>query len=265
MTAGAIREPPDPVEVRLMDGFELVCDGEPVQCPLTAQRLLAFLGLHDRPLQRLFVAGKLWTDSTEERALASLRSAIYRANRPAAPPLVRVVDSRLLLDAEVRVDVREASAQAHRLIDGEACEDASRAGALLGGELLPDWYDDWLIIERERFRQLRLHGLEALSARLLERERFGEAAEAALSAIAGEPLRESAHRALIRVHLAEGNPSEALRHFELFRRMLQEELGLAPSVQLVALVREVGDGRVTPRRQAHVRWLRREPNGPAFS
>jgi DNA-binding SARP family transcriptional activator len=253
---------PDPIEVRLMDGFELVSDGVPVPCPLTAQRLLAFLGLHDRPLQRLFVAGKLWTDSTEERALASLRSAIYRANRPIAA-LIRVVDSRLSLGPGVRVDVREASAHAHALMEGECGE--CRAGPLLDGELLPDWYDDWLIIERERFRQLRLHGLEALSLRLLERRRYGEAAEAALSAIAGEPLRESAHRALIRVHFAEGNPSEALRHFELFRRMLHDELGLAPSPQLEALMRAAGDGRVTLRHQAPSRWPRREPSAPAFS
>ena len=65
-----------------MNGFELRCDGELLPCSMTAQRLLAFLGLHERPLQRHFVAGKLWTDFSEERALASLRSAIYRANRP---------------------------------------------------------------------------------------------------------------------------------------------------------------------------------------
>jgi DNA-binding SARP family transcriptional activator len=230
-----------------MDGFELRCGHEPVSCPMTAQRLLAFLGLHDRPLQRHFVAGKLWTDFSEERALASLRSAIYRANRPAAP-LVRVLDSRLTLDMTVRVDVREAAREAHRLIDGSAADDASWAGLLLGGELLPDWYDDWLIIERERFRQLRLHGLEALSARLLQLERFAEAAESALAAIAGEPLRESAHRALIRVHLAEGNTSEALRHFELFQHLLASELGLQPSPRLVKLMRHIGAGHdpVTP-------------------
>ena len=253
---------PEPVEVRLMDGFELRRSGQVVACPLTAQRVLAFLALHDRPLQRHFVAGKLWTDSTEERALASLRSAIYRANRPAAT-LIRVVDSRLSLSPGVRVDVREASAHAHALMEGECGE--CRAGPLLDGELLPDWYDDWLIIERERFRQLRLHGLEALSLRLLEHRRYGEAAEAALSAIAGEPLRESAHRALIRVHFAEGNSSEALRHFELFRRMLHDELGLAPSPQLLGLMRADGDGRVTQRRQAAPRWPRREPSAPVYS
>ena len=233
-----------------MDGFELRCEGAPVPCPLTAQRVLAFLALHERPLQRHFVAGKLWIDSSEERALASLRSAIYRANHPAAP-LIRVLDSRLALDAGVRVDVREASRHAHRLIDGSAAHEACAPDTLLSGELLPDWYDDWLIIERERFRQLRLHGLEALSARLLALERYGQAAETALSAIAGEPLRESAHRALICVHLAEGNTSEALRHFELFRRMLADELGLPPSPHLVRLMREVVAGHALVTRQRH--------------
>ena len=240
-TAGPALDVKDAVEVHLVDGFELVCEGRPVPCPLTAQRVLAFLGLHDRPLQRLFVAGKLWMDATEERALASLRSAIYRANRPAAP-LIRVTDTRLALDDGVRVDVREASSQALRLIEGDETDGVRGARALFGGELLPDWYDDWLIIERERFRQLRLHGLEALSLRLVELERFGQAADAALSAIACEPLRESAHRALIRVHLAEGNPSEAVRQFELFRQMLDDELGLAPSPQLARLMRTIVGG-----------------------
>jgi DNA-binding SARP family transcriptional activator len=106
----------------------------------------------------------------------------------------------------------------------------------LVGELLPDWYDDWVLLERERYRQLSLHALEALADRLTGLARFGEAADAALAAIAGEPLRESGHRALIRVHLAEGNPSEALREYDRFRQML-DGLGLAPSPRLEELVR----------------------------
>ena len=110
------------------------------------------------------------------------------------------------------------------------------AGFALTGELLPDWYDDWLLIEREKYRQLRLHALEALATQLTALARYGEAAETALTAIAGEPLRESAHRVLIRVHLAEGNPSEALRHYRLFRELLLTELGLEPSEQIAELV-----------------------------
>jgi DNA-binding SARP family transcriptional activator len=218
-----------------MSGFELVCAGRVAGPPPSAQRLVALLALQERPVQRVYIAGKLWPDSSEERALASLRSAIWRANRP-GHLVVSTRDSRVALAPGVRIDVREALVQAQALIDGSAPDELGFADFLLTGELLPDWYDDWLVIERERVRQLRLHALEALTARLVERARYGEATEAALWAIACEPLRESAHRALIRVHLAEANPSEAVRHYELFRDMLRTNLGLKPSRQLTALV-----------------------------
>jgi DNA-binding SARP family transcriptional activator len=217
-----------------MNGFGLLCDGETVGLPLSVQRLLALLAFHQRPVQRVYVAGKLWIDATEERAFASLRSALWRANQ-ARIPLVCASDSRLALHPDVRVDVQEAAAQAHRIVDGTA-EDVSFAGFALTGELLPDWYDDWLLIERERYRQLQLHALEALAERLTVLGRYAEAAETALTAIVVEPLRESAHRVLIRVYCDEGNASEALRHYELYRRLLADQLGLEPSPQLDDLV-----------------------------
>jgi len=217
-----------------MNGFELLSDGEPVRLPLSVQRLLALLACQERPVQRVYVAGKLWIDASEERASASLRSALWRANQ-AGVPLVRAFDSRLALHPVVHVDVNEAAAQARRIVDGTA-DDVSFAGFALIGELLPDWYDDWLLIERERYRQLQLHSLEALAHRLTGLARYAEAAETALTAIAAEPLRESAHRVLIQVYRAEGNASEALRHYDLFRRLLHDQLGLEPTAQLDELV-----------------------------
>jgi DNA-binding SARP family transcriptional activator len=81
-----------------------------------------------------------------------------------------------------------------------------------------------------------LHALEALAQTLTELGRYSEAADAALAAVAGEPLRESAHRTLIAVHVAEGNPSEALRQYERYRAMLGEVLNLAPSPKMEELV-----------------------------
>ena len=86
--------------------------------------------------------------------------------------------------------------------DADATKDESRQ---LEGDLLPDWYDDWLEIERERLRQLRVHALEHLGEHALRRGRFGAAIDRALAAIAADPLRESAHRLLIRAYIAEGN------------------------------------------------------------
>jgi DNA-binding SARP family transcriptional activator len=90
--------------------------------------------------------------------------------------------------------------------------------------------------QAEDWRQLRLHALEALASSLAKAERYGDAIAAALAAINAEPLRESAHATLIRVHLAEGNQSEALRAYARYRDLLMAELGLAPTPELVALV-----------------------------
>jgi DNA-binding SARP family transcriptional activator len=220
----------------LLDAFELRCDGELVSLPPSAQRLLALLALHDRPLLRPHVAGTLWLDTPEDRASANLRSSLWRLNRP-GPRLVEATSVQLRLAPEVRVDVRETAALAHRLIasDGEIDLDPER----LTGELLPDWYDDWVLLERERLRQLSLHALEALGERLLEASRLGAALEAALAAIVMEPLRESSHRLLIRIHLAEGNAAEAIREFELCRGLFRDQLGLEPSPQLTELVQDL--------------------------
>jgi DNA-binding SARP family transcriptional activator len=220
----------------LLNAFELRCDGCLVNLPLSAQRLLAFVALHEHALLRVYVAGTLWIDASDERAGASLRSSLWRLNRPGYR-LIEATSTHLRLASEVDVDIRRAFAVAHRLLDGTAdATDLEDAETALEGDLLPDWYDDWLLFERERFRQLSLHALEALATQLMNAGKAGRALEAALAAVRGEPLRESAHRALIRIHLAEGNQGEALRQYELCCRLLRERLELEPSTQLVELL-----------------------------
>ena len=231
-------EPASRVRLALLGSFDLTVDGEAVPLPMNGQRVLAFLALQGTTLLRPFVAGSLWLDSSDERAAASLRSALWRLNRP-GHRLVEAIGERLRLSPEVTVDVDEAIAQAQRLLDPGERRCPNPRELQLSGDVLPDWYEDWVAVERERFRQLRVHALERLCERLAAEERYGEAIDAGLAATKTEPLRESAHRALMRVHIAEGNLSEALAHYRRFRRLLHEELGLAPSPrmeQLVALV-----------------------------
>jgi DNA-binding SARP family transcriptional activator len=102
--------------------------------------------------------------------------------------------------------------------------------------LLPDWYDDWVVAEAEEWRQLRMNALEAQARILTQRGRLPEAAVAARAAIKVEPLRESGYAALIRVYLAEGNQSEALRVFDRYRELLDSVLGLTPTSLLSDLV-----------------------------
>lgn len=227
---------PGRASLSLLHAFELRCDGRLVNLPRSAQRLLAFVALHEHPLQRVYVAGTLWIDATDDRAGASLRSSLWRLNRP-GHLLVEATSTHLRLAPDVDVDLRRALAVAHRLLDGSAdAADLDAGEEVLCGELLPDWYDEWLLFERERFRQVSLHALEAVAERLVHAGEVARALEAALSAVRSEPLRESAHRVLIRVHLAEGNRIEALRQYELCRRLLRDRLGVEPSSQLDELL-----------------------------
>ena len=224
------------LQVELLDGFALRARVS-IDLPLSAQRVVAFLALHDRPLLRLHVAGVLWPETSEDRAFASLRTALWRVRRSGCN-LVQATDRQLELAPEVSVDAREAADFAHRVVHGEIeDDDEGLAGLLFTGELLPDWYDDWVLLERERIRQLHLHALETVCERLTAATRFAEAVEAGLAAVAGEPLRESAHRALVKAYLAEGNRGEAVRQYSIFRELLNDHLGLAPSGEMENLVR----------------------------
>lgn len=181
----------------LLQGFQLQCAETEVDVPLSSQRVLAFLALQLRPQTRSYVAATLWTNFDEERAGASLRSALWRINR-CGHTLVAADARALRLMPDVIVDLREGTRRAQQELRGEAQGGAARVDDLTAGDLLPGWYDEWVVTEPEHFRQLRVHALEKLCEQLTDEGRFGQAVEAGLAAVSSEPLRVSAHRVLIR-------------------------------------------------------------------
>jgi DNA-binding SARP family transcriptional activator len=234
---------PSTARVTLLDGFELDLPGcgrgsAADDLPRAVQRLVAHVCLSPRP-NRTATAGHLWPDVSEDHAQGSLRSALWRLNK-AVPGLIEVSGSALQLAAPVRVDVRDLGDWARRAAAPfGGSEDVALPDTALLGELLSGWYDDWVLIERERLRQLRIRALEAVAARLTALDRHGEALEAAHAAVRAEPLRESAHRILVQIHLAEGNVAEAVRAYEFFRTMLEDELDVPPTEQMTRLVQHV--------------------------
>lgn len=228
---GALRDARTPIplaapELNLLDGFELRVSGRTVTLPTPAQRVLAVLALNGRPLARPYVAGLLWPAATKERSMASLRSAL----RPCAVSLVRKSRTHLRLGEHVIVDYQLSLAAAKAALSGQLAHDAvAPALSLLSGDLLPELSDDWIESFRRARHQLRLDALEALADRLLSDARPDLAARAAMSAVAAEPLRESAHLRLMRALLAEGNRAQALWHYRGLCDVLLAELGVAPS------------------------------------
>ena len=229
------------VRLYLLQRFELVAGGRAVSLPASAQRLLAFLAVEQREVPRTLVAFNLWPDKPEARSIANLRSALWRL-RLHGSGLVESTASHVRLGRDVEVDYAAALAQTRAWLDTDLPDSAHHDEALLRGDLLPDWYDDWVVTDRERLRQSRLHAIEHRCAGLLGAGRCAEAIDLALRAVADEPLRESAHRLLLRAHHQEGNAAEALRQYETYRYRMHTELGLLPSEQMERLVREVREG-----------------------
>lgn len=245
------------VQLSVVGGFALLVDARSVTVPLAVQRLLAFLALHGRPVTRSFVAGSLWADVTEQRAVANLRATLWRTP-PTGGELITCTRTQLALGLGVMVDLPDVEERARRLLERWPPRTPPRgiptqAGPLDGGvttapsvssrpeeefitDLLPGWDDEWVVLARERLRQLRLHALEALTRSYLSAGDTARAVDIAVQTVAAEPLRESARRVLIEAHLAEGNVCEAVRECERYQKSLFETLGLRPSPMLNALI-----------------------------
>lgn len=210
----------------------------------SGQRLLALLALSTRPQKRATVAETLWPDTPRARSNGNLRSTLWRL-RQIEPNLVDCSQRLINLGPAIRVDVRELEQRARRLLLGEITDAFELQTEDFVADLLPGWYEDWLTIERERFRQLRLHALEAMCQTFARAGRYSEAIDAGLAAVESEPLRESAHRVLIRAYLAEGNLHEAVRQFARCRQLLMQELNVEPAFSIRSLM-EAGAPRATP-------------------
>jgi DNA-binding SARP family transcriptional activator len=193
------------LQLRLLGGFGLRSAGSPIPVVPTVQRLVAFVALRSRPVLRSFVAGSLWPDMSERRAGANLRAALWRLPDP---DLLDSSRTELALHQTVEVDYRAALTSAREVIVGRA-EGAGRPEDGLVLDLLPGWDDAWVVIERERLRQLRLHALESVCRALLADGETARAIDLALLVAHDEPHRESVQRILVAAHLAEGNQLEA--------------------------------------------------------
>jgi DNA-binding SARP family transcriptional activator len=233
----------------LFGGLMVSVDGgHRIAVPEGSKRLLVFVALHRGQVERRYAAGALWPIGDDERAAGNLRSALWRLNRARIDVLV--ADKRSLsLRPDVVIDLRVVSEWATRLIAGQptTADLAVLPAGIDALDLLPGWYDDWVLLERERVRQRLLHALEALSLEHLRASRWALAVEVAMLAVNAEPLRESAQRALLMAHLGEGNWAEAMRAYDTYRCLLRRELDVEPRAELATLLEVPGARRNQPR------------------
>jgi|ERR1700676_2920351 len=222
----------------LLGGFSLVVGDRSVTLGSSGRRVLAYLALSGKPVTRSRLAHSLWPERADVRARANLRSAIWRMPTEGRG-MVLEEGTFLSLHARTAIDVEDIVAQCHSLLESTShlnWQSARRVQQGILAGLLPDWEDEWVLVERERLRQLHLHALEAVAARLLAAGSLAEAVHASAAALSAEPLRESAARLLVSAHLAADNTAEAKTVYERYRADLRRELGIEPSPRLRDLI-----------------------------
>ena len=226
-------------EVRVCGRFAVLVGARELVLPTHAQRLLAYLSI-DRRIgtghRRSDVAERLWPYVLLTKSQGSLRTALWRL-RQADPRLIDTQADSIRLGEAVTVDLHRMLARAkHLLTDDDSAALLNIEVDSLRGDLLVGWEEDWLLLERERTRHAQIHALEALSRRLQRAGQHAGAIDAALAAVAAEPLREAAQATLIAAYLADRDHAAAHCQLRSFTDLLNRELGARPSRELLQLV-----------------------------
>ena len=236
-----------PLSLTLLGGFQArLGSGPALTLPAKTQALLAYLAMSPgqaHPREKL--ATLLWGDTGEEQARQSLRQALSglrKALGETAVPGPFLEGKTLALDPSwVDVDV----AALKRLVAEGTPGALEQATALYRGDLLEGLdvsepaFEEWLVSERERLREL---GLEALAKLLAHQTRAGvmEAAiQTAVRLLALDPLQEAVHRTLMRLYAGGGRRGAALRQYQLCVGVLQRELGVEPEPETKQCYQEI--------------------------
>jgi DNA-binding SARP family transcriptional activator len=208
------------MRVQLLSSFSISVDGMLVDLPAASQRLVAYLGIARHARERADIIDALWPHCSPTRGTSNLRSARWHLAK--LSPMVRSVGrSRFTLDDDVTVDLHEVETYGWTLRD-EANGNMSPPPIAITQqeELLPGWYDDWVITERERIKQLNMRFAQVLVERFVREVLLAEALDLALRLVDADPLCDGNQRSLLLALCAEGSNALAHNRLEYYRSQL---------------------------------------------
>ena len=238
------------LEVRLLGQFVVNLDGMPVQInSRPAQSLLAFLMIDSgKAFRREKLAGLLWPDTSETNARNNLRQALWRIRKSLvienseSQPFFLVDDLTITFNAKsdfyLDVNKFEEKSDKHTPIH-QIIETVS----LYQGELLPGFYDDWIVLERERLQSLFESHIGLLINRLVEAQKWTEVIEWGEHWISLGGVPEPAYRSLMTAHAAQGDLSSVATVYHRCKDSMQNDLGLEPSETTQTLFEQLKSGK----------------------
>jgi predicted ATPase/DNA-binding SARP family transcriptional activator len=234
--------PASSLAIALFGPLDVRLQGRPLPTPRSQKThwLLALLALQEgRAVDRAWLAGTLWPDSTEQQAAAYLRSSLWHLRQALGPEAHRLETPAT---GKLRLDLVGAEADVLVFDEAIARGDASsleRAVAVHRGPLLQGCVEEWVLPEREAREQAYLAALETLAAHEMGRGEPGSAARYLRRLVVADPLRDSAHRALMEALAATGDVAAASQIYREFRSRLHVELNAAPDAETTALYERI--------------------------
>ena len=233
------------VSLALFGGFKVrTASGDAIHLPTRkTQALLAYLAIRlgeETPRDKL--TALLWGDRSDAQARDSLRHALTEIRKAVGSETLRTREGSVSLDPRgIEVDVSELQ----RLAALGTLEALEQAAALYRGDLLEGFavseppFEEWLVSERERLRELALEILAHLLALQSKAEQIDRAIQTAVRLLALDPLQEAVHRTLMRLYVREGRRGTALRQYQLCVATLQREVGAEPEPETTELYRGI--------------------------
>ncbi|GAB4272408.1 MAG: hypothetical protein Kow0080_18830 [Candidatus Promineifilaceae bacterium] len=221
----------------------------------TAARLFAFLLLHRHTtLLREVVAEIFWQHSELDRARKSLNTALWQLRQAlsqadnrqtmvieATPEQIRINQgAKLWLDvASFEDKAKEGLAAAKESLSSAQLGALEAAVALYQGDLLNNFYDPWVLQERERLRLIYLRCLVRLMGHHHRQQNLVTSIDYGRRILSVEPWREDIHRHLMTLYAENGRRAEAIAQYQLCRQVLERELAVSPLAETEALYRQL--------------------------
>jgi DNA-binding SARP family transcriptional activator len=236
-----------PIQLKLLGGFDARLSGGHALAIASrkAQALLAYLAVPaGRRVGRETLTTLLWGETDETAARNNLRQTLFalrRALGDVAADVLVIEGDAVALGAGVRVDVADFErGAADRDVEAVAAAVELYRGDLLEG--LPGTdpaFEEWLLAERDRLRGLLRGALGRLAAHHARTGHEAAAVDWTQRLLTLDPLDESAHRQLMRLHAEQGRHAAALRQYQLCLEVLRRELGVEPDEETRVLYRRL--------------------------
>ena len=219
--------------------------------------LLAYLAHTGQVHNREALADLLWDARSTRQSLSNLRTALARLRRQVGDQLTVTRKTVGLLSA---VHEQTDSVRLQFLLSSAGQEHSTRAINLLGqglalykGDFMAGFsllktprFNDWLLVEQERLRQIVMSGYRQLTLLQQEQGTFSAGIRTAQEWVSWDPLDETAQQQLMRLLAYDGRPGEAINVYEKMRELLQTEYAFDPAPSTKALYEAIRTGSLLP-------------------